>query len=517
MSLRREAVPVLVAVDALINDVLLRTLEPAIAALDRLFESARSAPHDDGEPDGFDGLDRRGSLERLLPTEWLLATEAPDEFIRRYEHRELGYLRLNSTRPQRPQTALVLFDTGPDQLGRPRVAQLATLVVLARRAAAAGAELRWGSLQHPGRHTATGSDTIEAFIAARTLAPPGELPLDAFVDDSLVVSPLPGPPYAARQLVLSDEGDAVAAQLVDRRGGGSHRALIPMPRPEDGVRLLRNPTGARAPSAGPAKTRAAPISNLVFDERGNKLLARIEPHRLAVYPVPNSAHDTQGRIRYVATLPRDGVIAAAGRVKKSVLTVNVIKEGKAIVVSNFGGNVTGPTGRYDLEGDPIPVPTIDSPLGRLTWADGKLRVHLGVYRLTQIDGGYRVDWADQSRRWGPAGSDLSATPVEGRWVMRFGAEEWYDEGPVFGLYVQDDWSGGSHHRSPRIVVLSEDGRTLLALGPKGEEHPLYQAGEVIVDAVVHPESCTYAVRTASGRVVVRSRGYDSTLYETSPE
>src|SRR5262249_12855761 len=36
-----------------------------------------------GEPTGYDGLSRRGVYERLLVSEWLLADEAPDEFVRR--------------------------------------------------------------------------------------------------------------------------------------------------------------------------------------------------------------------------------------------------------------------------------------------------------------------------------------------------------------------------------------------------------------------------------------------------
>ncbi|MDQ1428337.1 MAG: hypothetical protein QOK39_1813, partial [Acidimicrobiaceae bacterium] len=358
MSLRPEATPTVVAVDSLIDRVLLRTLEPAIAALDRLFDRGHAATYEAGEPDGFDGLERHGSLDRLLPSEWLLAAEAPDEFIYRYEHRELAYLRLNTTVPQRPHTALVLFDTGPDQLGRPRVAQLATLVVLARRAAAAGALLSWGTLHAPGRYAAAGNDTLKRFLGARTFFPPSELPLDAFVDDALVVSPLPGPPYPARQLVFSDDGDAVGAWLIDRRGDRSRRALIPMPRPEDGVRLLRSPTGARGAAAGPAHS-PVPTSNLVFDERGHKLLARVEPHRVAVYPVPNSPSDNQGRIRYVGTRLDEGVVAAAGRVKKSVLTVNVVDAGAAIVVRHYGGTVSGPTGTYPLEGGFVAPPSVE--------------------------------------------------------------------------------------------------------------------------------------------------------------
>ena len=36
-----------------------------------------------GEPDGFDGLSRRGTYERLLLSEWMLADELEDEFMRR--------------------------------------------------------------------------------------------------------------------------------------------------------------------------------------------------------------------------------------------------------------------------------------------------------------------------------------------------------------------------------------------------------------------------------------------------
>lgn len=213
--LRAEAAPTLVGIDAVIDDVVLRTLEPAIAGLDRLFDSLRSEPADEGEPDGIDGLARRGPIDRLLSSEWLLATDAPDEFLRRYEQGELGYLKLGYAREQRPETALVLFDAGPGQLGLPRIAQLACLVVLARRATRVNAELRWGTLQDPARYLAAGLAAVDRFMGARTLRPPGELPLDAFVDDTLVVSAEPQP-GAARQLLLIEDGVTVRAELIDR-------------------------------------------------------------------------------------------------------------------------------------------------------------------------------------------------------------------------------------------------------------------------------------------------------------
>ena len=275
MSLRREATPTLIAADALIDAALLRALEPSIAALERLFDADRLSRRDSGEPDGFDGVDRRGALERLLPGEWQLAVDAPDEFLRRYEQGELAYFRLGFATDSQPTTSLVLFDTGPDQLGRPRIAQLATLVVLARRARAAGAELRWGTLHRDTRYPAAGSHALERLLESRTFQCARELPTDAFVDDCLVVSPLPGPPFAARQLVLRDRDDDVMATLHDRRNGRSRDALLVMPAPDDAVRLLRDPTGKRAGTV--EQVSRVPVSNLVFDQQGHKLLAWSRP------------------------------------------------------------------------------------------------------------------------------------------------------------------------------------------------------------------------------------------------
>lgn len=514
MKLRSEATPTLVAIDALIDEVLLRTFEPTINALDRLFEASRLSQHDEGEPDGFDGIERRGELSHLLPSEWLLAADEPDEFLRRFEQRELSYLHRTATVQQRPQTSLVLFDMGPDQLGRPRIAQLACLVGLARRATAVGTELRWGSVQSAERHVAAGAQTLDRFLAMRSFARPCELPLDAFVDDALIVAPWPGPPVPARQLVLREQGDEIEATLIDHGSGTRRACVLPMPRAEDGVRLLRNPAGQRTGSTD--RSERAPTSNLVFDERGHKLLARVGPNQLAIYPVPNSTNDPPGRTRYVTTRPQDGVIAAAGRVKRSVLTVNVVDDGTRVIVTRFGGSVTGPTGSYPVQGGPLPVPRESDPLGTLTWS-GSLRAHLQRYRLTQTTGAYSASRSDGSLRFGRPGFDASATPRDDAWLIRFGYDEWWHrDGAVFGVFIRTRWTGQSQEQSVRAVVLEDEGTRLVALGPRGEREQLYAPGERILDAVTHHLLPVLAVRTASGRIVIRSWLYDATWYEVSP-
>lgn len=68
----------------------------------------------------------------------------------------------------RPQTSgggalLAVFDSGPGQLGSPRVGQVAGWIALARRAREAGLRFLWGILQEPGEAPAAGT-TIEDLL-----------------------------------------------------------------------------------------------------------------------------------------------------------------------------------------------------------------------------------------------------------------------------------------------------------------------------------------------------------------
>ena len=87
-----------------------------------------------GEPDGFTGLARRGSYERLVASEWALAEHFPDEFVRRAAAGEHLFHELARRSHHGAQRAVAIVSAGPGQLGAPRLAQLALLVVLARRA-----------------------------------------------------------------------------------------------------------------------------------------------------------------------------------------------------------------------------------------------------------------------------------------------------------------------------------------------------------------------------------------------
>ncbi len=123
------------------------------------------------EPNGIDELRRRGPYHRLLLSEWAMADAAPDEFLRRASSGE--HLFLSPRRETRKADARIvaLFDTGPAQLGAPRLAHIALWILLARRAQEAGIAFCWGTTAEPGAlHDADSARQLKSFLAKRSWA-----------------------------------------------------------------------------------------------------------------------------------------------------------------------------------------------------------------------------------------------------------------------------------------------------------------------------------------------------------
>lgn len=132
----------------------------------------RPRAHLDGlgqEPVGIDNLMRRGSYERLVLSEWLLADEHPEEFLRRAAQAEHLFLRHRLQSPKAQRRLLVMLDAGLSMLGAPRLVQAATFLLLMRRAQQCQASLVFGIAQQPSAwHTATDLSSVRAILAART-------------------------------------------------------------------------------------------------------------------------------------------------------------------------------------------------------------------------------------------------------------------------------------------------------------------------------------------------------------
>ncbi len=232
------------------------------------------------EPEGVDDLRRRGHYERLLASEWALAEVAPEEFDRRAAAGEHLFLAPRQVARQAEAWTVAVFDTGPAQLGAPRLAHLALWILLAQRAQAARARFAWGVLGAPGElHPADSPAQLRRLLDARDFAP-FHAGADGLGDaqaleqawrerlDGLDPSPLerwsigahsPGFALGHRVDVQREGGDALAVTLASPQL--RRQVRLPLPPPAPSVRLLRGRFEAEraAPPAGRLRLQQPPF------------------------------------------------------------------------------------------------------------------------------------------------------------------------------------------------------------------------------------------------------------------
>jgi len=315
---------------ALFPEDLALTLGPHVARLAAAIGSLRPRGEaDGGEPQGYDGLTRRGPFERLLLSEWLYALESPDEFVRRAAFGEQAFLKPAFKQPQGSRRTVVLLDAGPDQLGAPRIAHLALLVVLQRRAEAAGAEFAWGVLQNPpdkGTFSTLTAATVHTWLAARSVVPArgehvarwrealeiGSKPEDGWLVGDARLERLPEAAGLSRVEVAEvlSPGVRKLSVAVRRVARAPASVELELPPPADCVRLLRDPFTSRATS--PVRlSRDARIQTFFFSADGSRLLLVRADGGVAVQSVPHSPRATVPRPRRFQP-PAGHVLVAAG-------------------------------------------------------------------------------------------------------------------------------------------------------------------------------------------------------------
>lgn len=223
---------------------------PRLAAL--LGTARRRSGPEHGDPDGYDGFVNRGPLDRLSIEDHAQRELEELEFLRRYASGELRYHRLARRVPAAARRSLVLFDTGPEQLGAARLVHLALLVALARRAQQEGGVLSWSALPTGGQvNTVSLPDDLVKLAGARswTTGPwsvEGWQARIAAIDDLFVVG---GDAAAALATGLRGEllrVTEVGEELIVQRG--ARRVALPLPDRGLAASALNAPLGGRAPS-----------------------------------------------------------------------------------------------------------------------------------------------------------------------------------------------------------------------------------------------------------------------------
>jgi len=316
-----------------------QSLGPWLLRLDASFGCLRAASRErEGDPDGFDGLARKGPYSRMLVSDWLLADQLPDEFMRRAAAAEHSFLRLALATPKGARATGVVFDAGPFQLGAPRIAHLAILIVLARRARAAQAVFRWGVLQAPAvpPFELVTPVAIQHLLSARTIVQPTEEMLAGWcerlgADGSKRGSELwvvggericrAAAARGAASVVVQDllePGKPSLRIAVSAAAARPARALVlELPEPRTAARLLRDPFAVAVAPRKSMPVDATASSRLVFSASGSKAFARMSGGLLQ-FPVPNSARDGLGRVKRIQL---QGLCTAVGRYRRLTLAI----------------------------------------------------------------------------------------------------------------------------------------------------------------------------------------------------
>ncbi|MDQ1919628.1 hypothetical protein [Massilia pseudoviolaceinigra] len=233
-----------------LGQMLLR-LQPLVGRMAGVAASA------DDIPAGVGSIARRGPYERMLLSEWGVLDAAPDEFIRRAAAHELLFSAPEPQVQRRARVCVALFDAGPEQLGEPRLVQMALFILLARRAQLDGASFEWGILQTPGPlHADCDQPALERLMNARTVARVGSAERDGWnrclaqVDLLADVWQIDGP--GAGVLHRMTARASIEQPLLDERlqvtitqQGRARQLMLDLPDPASAVRLMRHPGNAR--------------------------------------------------------------------------------------------------------------------------------------------------------------------------------------------------------------------------------------------------------------------------------
>ena len=318
----------------------------------------------DREPNGYDGVARRGIYERLLLSELALADEISEEFVRRAVMGEHLFLNLARVAPSAKRMSIALFSAGPEQLGTPRIAHLAALIVLARRAESVKAAFEWGVLQDEELKTfseVTESNVL-SLINARTAAAlkPGHIAkwreklqeLETVADVWLLGDNNLKDFKEAKGfslLTVEDVLEPGARRLelsVISSSGTQKQTTLELPDEAICTRLLRNPFEVyKAPEKVNLTTK---LSSFFFDENGAKIFGRGDDKTVFYLPVANSPNAVAGSPRRYRLYHQNDLLLAAGRLGKSVATIAFTEAGHLRLDYPKSGNFRLPQGNYLL-------------------------------------------------------------------------------------------------------------------------------------------------------------------------
>lgn len=474
-----------------------------------------------GEPDGFDGIHRRGTPERLLMTEWAIAEEVPMEFLRRAVDGEQSYLRLHQVSRTVGRRCVVLLDAPPSQHGAPRLAHLAMLIVLAGRARRAGADFGWSYLCDSTLRTGLAESDLrhwrktprwtpaDGFSIERWVEQLGSLEEDDlwFVGGPELVAPVP-----CSRVVVTEPLDRTPHLRVEvhRQQRGERWVRLDLPPSDAVVELFRRPSSTSQPRTAIECVRRpgmAGETRMWFSQCGTRLLL-LRTDGVWAEHVPNSLsmalkHGAAKPLRWI------GHVLAAGA--RGGTLIGMVLEDERVVARGLTDGGATPDLEHcapvEVHGSEIVVlddhgELWDLPSGRKVATQV---LAMGEFGYVRRDGDAVVLRTWKHRNKGgrvapmPVDGELRACFVHGRHIAiqvdgRFrigGDERAFDVvGQPVGVLVETD---------PGVVSI--DGDRILHTTAGGEQ-VLVVADRPIASAACSPNRPMVAWRSDDGHICV---------------
>jgi len=324
-----------------------------VQRLDRLLGPLENVGDADaGEPEGYEGIDRKGSYDRLLMSEWLLAEEVPEEFLRRASSGEHAFIQLARIKPANNRAVLAIFDAGPSQLGAPRIAQIALIIVLARRAEAAGMRFEWGVLQDPDEKvfSAVSESSLAHFIKRRYAFEASYEQLaywwDRVGSDSTGSWLIGGARALGHKQSLALpriqiepleelEPERLSVSVL-QPGRQPAKTALPLPESAVCVRLLRNLFADKP--ASPVVTDRLIKSNICFSNATRYLFGRTADDTVILHNIHTPINNASRKPKmYAAADHRIIVSAAFGRNKRASILTSLHRKSPILTVESIGG------------------------------------------------------------------------------------------------------------------------------------------------------------------------------------
>jgi hypothetical protein len=361
---------------------------PMLDRIALLIDTSAAEQTGPGEPNGYNGITNRGTLDKVLLSEWLYAIEEPDEFMRRFVNSELSFLEPQFVQPTATARFEVLVDSGPDCLGASRLAHLLALTVLAQRADQLGMDLVIGVLgTEPGQFIeGTFADQFRTWLKMRTTFSLERAETTEVVDEWAAVGEtnahrwiLTGNISAAHQGTIPPGVQLLRTHIDDWNENGPasihvelgrRSVTLPLTEPVHAIRVLRG-NGLKAKNVE-RQTPTKPTGELRFPRfsgHAQRLLMRGEqPHIVTSLTVSGKNLGRQFRFK--------GPVVAAGAIGSRIVGAVIIDN--ELRVQSLGKDL----GRVHK----IAIPISDLPFD--PWAQIENDLPMMLYRdavLLKID------------------------------------------------------------------------------------------------------------------------------------